>query len=228
MSYVNTYFMGPIVFRLQRTHSSEVGVKVISYACPAYKLPPPTTRTGNLNMAALLNTVAEDPVRTRRIVDTVVDLAAQGRQLLVLSDRRQHCHDLHDACRQHALDCGLYLGSMKLDDLRASEACQVIVSTYAMVSEGWDKTSLDCLVLATPRTDVNQSCGRILREAPGKMHTPLIIDVKDVQGVFIAQYRKRMTFYKSQGFSVHREDDDVQSPTAPRRQLSICSFLDDS
>ena len=173
-------------------------------------------------MGAFITSVSEDEARNQVIAEKIRQLAGQDRKLLVLSDRRQHCQDLFALCHEQ-IPCGLYLGSMKQADLKLSEERQVMFSTYAMCSEGFDLPSLSTLVMATPKSDVNQSCGRVLRMAPGKKHEPLIVDIRDGHAVFHAQFNKRRTWYKSQGFKIAGADQGE-----PRRTTSYaCAFLED-
>lgn len=215
MNFVNEYFLGEIFFRLQRDSSSDVKVSFVRYDCPAYKLPAPTTKQGKLNLAAFITSLSEDDDRNQLLASLIKQYAGQGRKLLVLSDRRVHCEQLRKMCEVDAT-CGLYLGSMKQEQLKQAEDCQVLLSTYAMTSEGFDLSALDTLILATPRSDVNQACGRILRMTPGKKHNPVIIDVTDNSGVFYAQSQKRKSFYRSQGFSI-----------ASRNEFTLYSFEED-
>ena len=77
--------------------------------------------------------------------------------------------------------CWVLLGGMKQKDLKATEGNTIIIATYAMASEGLDIKHLRTLLMATPKSDVEQSVGRILREE----HTQaLIIDIVDMHGIF--------------------------------------------
>jgi hypothetical protein len=52
-------------------------------------------------------------------------------------------------------------------------------------------------------TDVVQSCGRITRGGNGRNYPPLVIDVVDTfSGIFQAQARKRLNFYRKSGMLV--------------------------
>ena len=57
-----------------------------------------------------------------------------------------------------------------------------------MASEGLDIKSLSTLIMATPKTDICQSVGRILRT---NEHEPLIIDIIDTHKIFQNQFNKR-------------------------------------
>jgi hypothetical protein len=68
----------------------------------------------------------------------------------------------------------------------------VIVATYSMAAEGLDIKTLSTLILATPKTDVVQAVGRILRV---KHERPLIVDIVDSHDMFKKQWYKRRAFY---------------------------------
>ena len=46
--------------------------------------------------------------------------------------------------------------------------------------------------MATPKSDVCQSVGRILRS---KHQSPLVIDILDTHDVFLSQFNKRKAYY---------------------------------
>ena len=81
---------------------------------------------------------------------------------------------------------GYYVGGMKEKDLKISETKNIIVATYAMASEALDIKTLSTLVMATPKTDVTQSIGRILRT---KHRQPIVIDIVDTHDVFQNQFK---------------------------------------
>ena len=55
--------------------------------------------------------------------------------------------------------------------------------------------------MATPKTDVTQSIGRILRS---KHLQPIVVDIVDQHDVFLNQYRKRCIYYKKEKYTVFR------------------------
>jgi superfamily II DNA or RNA helicase len=88
---------------------------------------------------------------------------------------------------------------MKEAALKQSEGKKVIIATYAMASEGLDIKTLTSLILASPKTDVCQSVGRILRT---KHSSPLVIDIIDEHDIFMSQWYKRRKYYKSQNYKI--------------------------
>jgi superfamily II DNA or RNA helicase len=92
---------------------------------------------------------------------------------------------------------------MKQDDLKESEGRSIILGTYAMISEGFDVKGLDTLVLASPKSDVVQSVGRILRTPKHERKSvPLVIDIVDDFSMFPKQAKKRVTYYKSCKYNI--------------------------
>jgi superfamily II DNA or RNA helicase len=84
---------------------------------------------------------------------------------------------------------------MKKEDIEKSKEAQVLLSTYHYCSEGFDLPRLDTLFLLSPRTDVEQSVGRVLRQHPEKQR-PLILDFVDNFSVFDSQGDKREQYFK--------------------------------
>ena len=81
---------------------------------------------------------------------------------------------------------------MKEEQLKISETKKVIIATYAMASEGLDIKTLTTLLMATPKSDVCQSVGRILRS---NHDNPMVIDVIDYHDIFKKQFVKRKSYY---------------------------------
>ncbi len=88
-------------------------------------------------------------------------------------------------------------GSMNLAD--NDNALMATKATYAMASEGLDIPTLTTLIMATPKTDVCQSVGRILRT---KHAHPLVIDFVDHHDIFKSQWMKRQAYYLKSGYRI--------------------------
>jgi superfamily II DNA or RNA helicase len=102
---------------------------------------------------------------------------------------------------------GYYVGGMSEQELKASEKKHVILATYSMASEGLDIPGLNAEFLISPKTDIVQSVGRILR-AKHATTQPVIYDFVDTHDVFQRQWRKRKTFYKKQNYKIVGYDGD--------------------
>jgi superfamily II DNA or RNA helicase len=70
-----------------------------------------------------------------------------------------------------------------------------------MCKEGFDQPTLNTLLMATPRPDIDQIVGRILRvEKSVRTIHPLIIDIVDPQ--FRRQHQQRLTLYKKRMYAI--------------------------
>lgn len=96
---------------------------------------------------------------------------------------------------------GFYVGGMKEAELKNTEKKQIVLATFAMAAEGLDIPTLNAEFLITPKTDIEQSVGRILR-AKHATAKPIIYDIVDSHDVFKKQYLKRKRFYKKQNFKI--------------------------
>ena len=96
---------------------------------------------------------------------------------------------------------GYYVGGMKEAELKKSEKKQIILSSFSMAQEGLDIFSLNAEFLITPKTDIVQTVGRILR-AKHKFSYPIIYDFVDTHDVFQRQWLKRKAYYKKQNYKI--------------------------
>jgi len=202
------WFLGPEFFKVERVNQGTTKVQTLQYSDPAFHEAPPVTRFGQLNMAGMINIVTELEARNDLIVQTAEEAFLEGRRVLILSDRREHCFYLQNRLGSKAK---LYIGGMKEKDLEESAKSPIVVATFQLAHEGLDIPVLDTVILATPKSDIKQSIGRIMRETAGKVNDPLIFDIADQWSVFFAMYRKRLKVYKEGGFEISSEGSEVSS-----------------
>jgi superfamily II DNA or RNA helicase len=200
------WFLGPEFFGVKRENQKTTQVETVFFDDPLFREAPPVSRFGKINMAGMVTQLTEIDARNDKILDLVRGLDP-SRRVLLLSDRREHCFWL----RNHIEGAAVYLGGMSEKDLDEASKHRVIVATYSMAQEGLDIPVLDTLVMTTPHSDVTQAVGRIMRETPGKVNAPLIIDIVDRWSVFNSMYRKRCVIYKASGFSGTDEKQQAQS-----------------
>jgi len=96
---------------------------------------------------------------------------------------------------------GYYIGGMKEFDLKKSEKKQIVLASFVMCSEGLDIPTLNAEFLITPKTDIVQVVGRILRAKHAFTH-PIIYDFVDSHDVFQRQWLKRKSYYKKQNYKI--------------------------
>ena len=198
------WFIGPVCFKIERdTSNMTILCEQHVFNCDAYAATDvPLSVTGRVSVPEVINIVVDNAPRNEFIVDSLMKFHAQGRKTILLSDRRHHCERLMEMLTDRGVreDCGLYMGGMKNAELKASEEKNIILATYSLAHEGLDIPSLDTLVLATPKTDVVQACGRILRTGNERKHDPYILDVVDTFSVLPRQGKQRRAFYVKSGY----------------------------
>lgn len=191
------WFLGPIAHRVRRTDEATTVVRVARFDCPEFRFPPPVNRRGDLCFSTMMTELCANHGRTAWVASLAQGLADEGRDVLVLSHRRQHCRDLAEAIRALGGDAGSYVGGDKVvPDAR------VVVSTFSLVSEGFDLPRLNALVLATPASTVEQACGRVLRGGCPLTPRAIIVDVLDAWGPCHAQHASRRHLYLRSGFTM--------------------------
>jgi superfamily II DNA or RNA helicase len=109
----------------------------------------------------------------------------------------KYLYDAIDA--RNIATVGYYVGGMKEAALKESETKKVIIATYSMAAEALDIKTLTTLIMATPKTDIEQAVGRILREKHG---SPIVVDIIDEHQPFKNQWSKRKTFYRKQNYKI--------------------------
>jgi hypothetical protein len=90
---------------------------------------------------------------------------------------------------------------MKQAQLQETETKQIVLATYAMAAEALDIKTLSILVMATPKTDITQSVGRILRV---KHAQPIVVDVVDTHDLFQNQWQQRRRFYRKCNYRIEQ------------------------
>ena len=193
------WFLGPTFFSVERENQKQVCVFPIDFDCKLFNDPPPCNKTGKVSLVHMITDLVNHDERNRMLVSLIQKIIKEcsTRQILVLSDRRLHCEYLHS---QFPEISGLYMGGMKEADLEQTSRCQIIFGTFSQAHEGLDIPTLDTVLLVTPKSDIKQSIGRILRETTGKKNDPHIYDILDRWSLLYAMYQKRRRVYKEGGF----------------------------
>jgi superfamily II DNA or RNA helicase len=207
LTKVFKWHLGDVVYRAARRPDEAVRVWVREYYCPdpAYSAEHYIMRD-KLNTARMINNICTYAPRADYVIESIRELLDQEpeRRVLILSDRREHLLMLQVRIREKlGIEPGLYYGGLKQEALKASELRPIILGTFQFVAEGFDVPGLDTLVLASPKSDVVQAVGRILRETPDKRkHVPCIVDIVDAFSLFERQGQKRLAYYKKCRYSM--------------------------
>lgn len=158
-------------------------------------------------LGSLIKILAGLPKYNEFLVEEIVKAAGAGRTILVLSAARAHLEGLKagfDAATGGKYKSGFYWGGLGKKALADARTCQVLFGTYGKAKEGTDIATLDTLFFATPRADVEQDVGRILRLEEGKK-APLVVDVVHI-GIGVAEdfAKKREMLYQRKRFEVKK------------------------
>lgn len=156
---------------------------------------------GKIGFAAMVSALAADDVRNAFLLELARGAAARGRRkLLIVTSIVEHAKYLGAALR-----CIVIHGGCKPALVAQAKAAStpLVVATYQFLEEGYDDPRIDTLLMALPRSRIQQVVGRCERTHEGKL-VPEVLDVVDTFSVFEAMSWKRHHFYKSRGFSIKR------------------------
>jgi superfamily II DNA or RNA helicase len=147
--------------------------------------------------------------RNKLISNFVSQAFKAGRKVLVQSDRKEHLEVLTAMIASSGVPLPritYYVGGLTKAQRELAKVGSVIMATYAMTAEATDIPDLDTLVMASPKSDITQIVGRILRFVPDKKE-PVVFDiVDDSSSVFSGYANNRLRWYKSIGAKVAIQD----------------------
>ena len=166
LSKVFHWFLGPLVYEIKKREDYPVIVNVIKYKCndEIYNKQE-ITNYGKICMPKMINNITKYRRRVILVIEIIKKLRKKNKKILILSDRRQHLKDIY--CELEKINIGTfgyYVGGMKQKELKLSEKNHILLGTFTMASEGMDIPDLDSVIFASPKSDIRQSIGRILRK----------------------------------------------------------------
>ena len=158
--------------------------------------------------------------RTYHIVNIINQIRKfPERKILILSGRKSHLTDikarvdeainkdidneviLQDECKTH-----MYTGDSNKAERQLAEASgDILFATFDLAHEGLDIERLNTIILATPKKNIVQSVGRIMRKVlkTGDVR-PLIIDFADMLSSFKNQAEIRQKHYKQSKYKIEQ------------------------
>jgi superfamily II DNA or RNA helicase len=198
------WYFGDILYKFDNVVNNNVIVNIHKYysdnpTFKEYKL-----KTGDFNRPKTINYIVEIEDRNNYIIDILLKVLDNPlRKILILSDRINHLKNLKlilDSKNKCISD--FYIGGMKQKDLNIAENATVIFASYSMASEALDIPDLNTLFLTTPRSEIEQAIGRIIRKINPDIN-PTIYDFVDQLNSFINQGYVRRRFYKKREFNIN-------------------------
>jgi superfamily II DNA or RNA helicase len=202
-SNVFRMFLGDVVYSEKPKTDQEVLIRCVfyedeneEYANTEYNF------RGQVHYSRMIKKICEYEYRTILILRILEDIQneVENRQIMILAHNKSILNILfQEINRQNIGSVGYYVGGMKESQLKESESKSIILATYAMAEEALDIKTLSALILATPKTDVTQAVGRILRV---KHAHPLVVDIVDQHDIFQRQWLKRKSYYKKCNYTI--------------------------
>ena len=200
-------FIGPMVYSTETKPDDPVCVRGIVFKSTDGEFNETETDfRGKPKYSTMISKLCEFGPRKDFLVRILQDLREENpdAQIMILAHNRSLLTYLYEAiCHRGFATVGFYVGGMKQKQLKATEEQDIVLATYAMAAEALDIKTLSILVLATPKTDIVQSVGRILRMKHDK---PIVVDVVDSHDLFQNQWRQRKTYYRKCNYRIRSID----------------------
>ena len=202
-------FIGAKIYSKERTQEDAVTVRGIHYISNNSEFNEvEVDYRGNTKYSTMITKLCDFGPRSDFIVRVIRDLIVEDetKQIMILCHNRSLLSYLFNAIVFRGFaTVGYYVGGMKQKNLQETELKQIVLATYAMAAEALDIKTLSTLVMVTPKTDITQSVGRILRV---KHANPVIVDIIDSHDPFKKQWLQRKRFYKKNQYAVC----EIESP----------------
>ena len=220
LSKVFEWYIGDIVYLQQKKNEDYAEVQLIDCEFQDEKY-----NKEELNfrkepcMPKMINNICDYLPRTELIIELTLKYRKEGRNVLILTDRRGHLELIYKMLEGQSR--GFYVGGMKPDQLRDSQEKDIILATFSMAAEGMDIPKLDTVILGSPKSDVEQSVGRVFRKkACDRDFHPLIIDLQDKFSMFQKQCDKRLALYKKMNFTIFYNGEEIKK-RKPQKEKKV-------
>jgi superfamily II DNA or RNA helicase len=202
-SYVFKMFLGDILYKGIRDEKFNVVVRAIEYITSDEEFNEiETDFRGQVKYSTMISKLCAFTPRTEFILRVLCDMIQENgdQQIMILAHNKNILEYMYNMILERNIaTVGYYIGGMKEQALKLSESKQVIIATYSMAAEALDIKTLTTLIMATPKTDIEQAVGRILRQKHG---SPIVVDIIDSHQPFKNQWIKRRCFYKKQNYKI--------------------------
>ena len=201
------YLIGPVLSQSNVGHKTSPTIYQVAFNsyCPerAYCQRGKDGTVKKVYLAKLINMLCTNVRRNDYIVNEITKALVKNRRVLVFSDRLEHLRVLKEALDvlMPTITTGYYVGGMKPEEWEKSAECDAIFSTYAMGKEGLDIPAVDTLYMTTPKGDVEQAIGRVVRECFGKK-PPVVVDIVDTNDTCESFAQKRRWQYQKLKYPV--------------------------
>lgn len=218
------WYIGDVIHKEEAKQTKDVMVKMFHYETdnPLFVVKEqwlPAKKRKCPSIQKMINNICKIPSRTRNIVEMIQSVITKspGRKILVLSGRVNYLEVLKkrvDKFIEQRIDdkkllknevkTFLYVGKLNKEKRQIAEReGDIIFGTYELAQEGLDIERLNTILLVTPKNDVKQAIGRIMRKILKENDLkPLIIDFCDDLSTFNYFSKNRKKLYSKTGYEI--------------------------
>lgn len=169
-----------------------------------------------VNTKKMISNLVQYKARNQIMLELIVEMLKNpARQILVLSERREHLHwfgaQLDELYKDGEPIYGYYYGRKGQtkekcrEQRKIASTRRVVLGTIQLAKEGLNIPTLNCLIFASPpgrnRDIIDQAVGRILRKFHFD-HAPTVFDLVDDCGNFVKSGQERFKYYQSMGYQL--------------------------
>lgn len=168
-------YTGYNIYKQKRVFNDPITIKFCKYTMDSDKMKKYEKVFTSGNRSKIINILSRDQDRNNKIICLINNLIQNNRKILVLSDRIEQLDLFYEILKDNNKinrSYGKYRENIN--------SCDILLATYSMASEGLDVKQLDTLIMTTPRNDIIQCCGRIMREENNKERFIYDIIDKDI------------------------------------------------
>jgi len=209
MEKIFYWFLGPMLLLKETPKNNNIIVNIYYYTDPKMKA---ILYHNKLLLTKMISKLSLLEERNKLICKILKDILTEDkeRNVLILSDQINHLVNLRDMFdnERTMISTTLMIGKMKEHEREIAKTKQVIFGTYKLVSVGFDLDKLDTIILASPRSNIKQSIGRITRK-PNPLKPPMIIDIIDTVTGFKEQGIKRVKYYKMLDYNINYQTNEI-------------------
>jgi len=135
----------------------------------------------------MLSELTKDPERNKLICRDIASYRNKSKCCMVLTDRKEHCHELQLLLKRYKVNASVLTGETKQKERKRivsnikPDGIRFVIATGQLIGEGFDCKGLDVLFLASPvkySGRVIQYIGRVMRSVDGK-EKPIVYDYVD-------------------------------------------------
>lgn len=209
------FLCGPELVRVEENLSAKCTYRVLEFDGLFYPF------TEKATYAQLASMLADNEVRSRRVIEEAVSLYQEGRKVLLLTERVAHQNKLEEMLINENVLFFNFQARLKakereeifskISKLPANEPF-ILLANGKLIGEGFDLERLDTVIFSFPfswKAVVTQYIGRVMRRSPSKNHILLIDTVDRGNPILERMFRKRQKVYEALGFKPQDAQADL-------------------